>query len=117
MSEADHKLMQDPRIRFGVAQAYVEGLRSSGQGDRDGAIALLSPWGFTPQQVQCEHLFLWHGEDDLTMPVAPLRLLAQQLPHCTAHFYPGEGHFSVIFNHIEEILELLKGSIATVSNS
>jgi pimeloyl-ACP methyl ester carboxylesterase len=116
MSETDHKLMQDARIRSGVAQAYVEGLRSGAQGDRDGAIALLSPWGFTPQQVQLEHLYLWHGEDDQVMPVAPLRLLAQQLPHCTARFYPGEGHFSLIFNHFEEILMALKGSSGTVSN-
>jgi fermentation-respiration switch protein FrsA (DUF1100 family) len=54
-------------------------------------MALLSSWDFTPQQVQFERLFIWHGEDDHVMPVAPQRLLAQQLPHSTAHFYPDGG--------------------------
>jgi pimeloyl-ACP methyl ester carboxylesterase len=110
ISDGDHRALQDAVLRTGIAQAYIESLRSGGRGDRESAVTLLSPWGFTPQQVQFERLFIWHGEDDRVVPVAPLRLLSQQLAHCSARFYPGEGHFSLIVNHIEEILETLKGS-------
>ncbi len=109
MTDADHQLMQDPAIRNGIAQAFVESLRSGGQADRESITALMAPWGFTPQQVKVEQIFIWHGEDDRVIPVAPVRLLAHQLPHCTAHFYPGEGHFSLIGNHALEILANLKG--------
>ncbi len=110
MAPADVNLMQDPVLRTGIAQAFVESLRSGGQGERDSAMALLPDWGFTPQQVQLEHISIWHGLADRVMPVAPQRLLAEQLPHCTAHFIAGEGHFSLIVNHAGYILDTLVGS-------
>ncbi len=111
VAEADRKLLQDPILRTGIARAYMESLRSGGQGDRDGIVTFMGPWGFTPQQVRFEKIFLWHGEDDRIVPVAPARLLAQQLPHCSACFYPGEGHYSVMVNHAEEILHALIGTM------
>lgn len=109
MADADLKVMQDPVLRNGIARAFVESLRSGAQGDRESAMALIPSWDFTPQQVQFERITIWHGEDDRVVPIAPVRLLAQQLPHCKAFFYPGEGHFSLIVNHTEEILATLKG--------
>jgi hypothetical protein len=41
------------------------------------------------------------------MPIAQARLLAQALPHCTATFYPGEGHFSTMANHAQDIFRAL----------
>ncbi len=52
--------------------------------------------------------FLWHGEQDRVMPVAPVRLLARALPHCTATFYPDEGHFSTVANHVQDIFSALR---------
>jgi hypothetical protein len=37
------------------------------------------------------------------MPAAAARLLAQALPHCTATFYPDEGHLSTFVNHAQDI--------------
>ena len=48
------------------------------------------------------------------MPVAPARLLAQALPHCTATLYPDEGHFSTVANHAQDIFRTL--SIQDVPN-
>ena len=42
------------------------------------------------------------------MPVASARLLARELPHCTAVFYPNEGHFSVLKNYTLDILDALR---------
>jgi len=41
-------------------------------------------------------------------PIAMGRYWASQLPHCTATFYPGEGH-SVVSNHVHDILSWLAG--------
>jgi len=44
------------------------------------------------------------------MPVGPARLLAKRLVDCRAVFYPDEGHFSVLVNRSEELLNALKRS-------
>jgi pimeloyl-ACP methyl ester carboxylesterase len=63
--------------------------------------------GGAPFALACafENLFLWQGEQDPIMPAA--RLLAQALPHCTATFYPNEGHLSTFVNHAQEIWKAL----------
>jgi hypothetical protein len=41
---------------------------------------------------------------DFTIRLRDLqRLLAQALPHCTATFYPDEGHLSTFVNHAQDI--------------
>ncbi len=57
--------------------------------------------------ITFEPLFLWQGEQDRVMPAAAARLLAQALPHCTATFYPDEGHLSTLVNHVQEIWQAL----------
>ena len=47
---------------------------------------------------------LWYGEDDRETPIAMGRYLATAIPKSQTHFYPGEGHLSVMVNHLEEIL-------------
>ena len=44
---------------------------------------------------------------DATVPVAMGRYLARTIPKCRACFIPGEGHFSLPVNHLEEILAAL----------
>ncbi len=66
-----------------------------------------SSMGFQIEQITFENLFVWHEEQDWVMPVAPVRLLAQSLPHCSATFYPDEGHFPTVTNHAQNILHTL----------
>ena len=69
---------------------------------------LAQPWGFKPGEITFEKIFLWHGERDRFIPAAPARLLARELPRCTAVFYPEEGHFSVLICRSQEILDALR---------
>jgi poly(3-hydroxyalkanoate) synthetase len=77
-------------------------------------LAEVQPWGFRVEEITFEKLFVWHGEQDRIMPVAPVRLLVQNLPHCMATFYPDEGHFSTLANHAQEILSTLSVQHSTV---
>jgi pimeloyl-ACP methyl ester carboxylesterase len=47
---------------------------------------------------------LLHGEADLNVPVAVARNVASSIPSCQATFYPGEGHFSTVANHLDEVI-------------
>jgi hypothetical protein len=59
----------------------------------------LQQLGFSQYEAQCYSLG--------SPPAALARLLAQALPHCTATFYPDEGHFSTVANHAQDILNTL----------
>jgi hypothetical protein len=50
---------------------------------------------------------LWHDEADRNASPAMGRYLAGIIPNCKASFYPGEGHFSLLANQADEILEEL----------
>ena len=63
------------------------------------------PWGFDPARIQ-RPVQLWHGTEDINAPIAMGDYLAQTLPHCTARFLEGEGHYSIL-NHMEMILRKL----------
>jgi pimeloyl-ACP methyl ester carboxylesterase len=112
LGAADQKLVSDPEVRRLLVQAMAESSRQGGKAGLEAALAEVWPWGFQVEQMTFEKLFLWHGEQDRIMPVAPARLLARSLPHCTATIYPGEGHFSTMANHAQDILNALRGDQA-----
>jgi pimeloyl-ACP methyl ester carboxylesterase len=109
LSEADRKLLQTAALRKQLAQAMAESRRKGSRGNRYEARMLVRYWGFKPEEIAFEKIFLWHGQEDRFMPIAAARLLAQKLPHCTAVFYPGDGHFSVLMEHTQDILNALRG--------
>jgi pimeloyl-ACP methyl ester carboxylesterase len=109
LGEADQQLLSNPEMRGQIAQVMAESFRQGAAGNLEVVMIETQPWGFQVEQMAFEKVFLWHGEQDRIMPVAPARLLAQRLPHCIATFYPAEGHFSTVAHHAQEIFCLLGG--------
>jgi pimeloyl-ACP methyl ester carboxylesterase len=107
LGAADQKLLGIPETRRLLVQAMAESFRQGGEGNLEVVLAEIRPWGFQVEQVTFEKLFVWHGEQDRIMPVAPVRRLSQAFPHCTATFYPDEGHFSTVANHVQDIWSTL----------
>jgi pimeloyl-ACP methyl ester carboxylesterase len=103
LGEADLQLIDNQVIRKVFAQATAESLRQATDAATKDGIVYSKPWGFQVEAITCENLFLWQGEQDTIMPAAAARLLAQALPHCTATFYPNEGHLSTFVNHAQDI--------------
>ena len=64
------------------------------------------PWGFPLSDIHLP-VYLWHGEDDWICPVQMGSYVAENIPGCTAKFYPGEGHISLVVNHFAEILPVM----------
>jgi pimeloyl-ACP methyl ester carboxylesterase len=110
LGSADQQLLSNAEIRGAIARAMAESFR---QGPAANLALVLTegiqPWGFQVEHVTFPNLFLWHGEQDRIAPVERARLLAQALPHCTATFYPNEGHFSTVANHAQDIWTRLSG--------
>jgi pimeloyl-ACP methyl ester carboxylesterase len=95
----------------GRLEAFIaSGLESMRQGVRGVAWdthLYARPWDFRLEEI-CFPVRLLHGEADLNVPVAVARKVAAAIPGCQATFYPGEGHFSTVTNHLDEIIITLK---------
>ena len=63
------------------------------------------PWGFDPAEI-ITPVQLYHGEQDLNVPVTMGRYLAEVIPNCDAMMFPNEGHF-LMFRYWQTILEKL----------
>ena len=64
------------------------------------------PWDFRLEEISFP-VRLLHGEADLNVPLAVARKVAAAIPGCQATFYPGEGHFSTVLNHLDEVFNAL----------
>ncbi|MDQ4077976.1 MAG: alpha/beta hydrolase, partial [Chloroflexota bacterium] len=107
MPEPDRRtLLSAEGIGLLLLEDFVEAFRRDARGVAYEASLYTNPWGF-PLEAITKEVYLWHGMADAHMPVAMGQYLARTLPNCHATFYPGEGHFSVIFNHMDKLVDLL----------
>jgi pimeloyl-ACP methyl ester carboxylesterase len=105
-SEPDRQLLDQPEL----AALFLDGMRGAFRHGVNGAnqeAALYTrPWGFNLRDIQTE-VHLWHGEQDLNVPISVGRYMAETIPICEAKFYENEGHFTLPRNHLREILSAL----------
>jgi pimeloyl-ACP methyl ester carboxylesterase len=100
--EADKKVFTRPDIQEIDRQDLSEAYRKGAQGAFWEVVLLATPWGFRLEDIQ-KKIFLWHGEEDTTVPQQMGKYVARTLSNCTSTFYPGEGH-TLIYNYWHEIL-------------
>lgn len=108
LPSADRAVLRRPEVSRLFRASLGESFRQGLAGNTDELRLLARPWGLRLSDIATP-VRLWHGEADVTVPVAMGRYLASRLPCCDATFLPGEGHFSLPVNHADSILEALKG--------
>jgi pimeloyl-ACP methyl ester carboxylesterase len=72
----------------------------------DDDLAFCRPWGFDLADVTVP-TYLWQGSDDLMVPFAHGRWLAERIPGVTAHLEQGEGHLSIGLGAMERMFDEL----------
>jgi pimeloyl-ACP methyl ester carboxylesterase len=75
-------------------------------GWRDDDIAFTHPWGFELDEIRVPTL-LWQGVQDLMVPVAHARWLAERIPGVEAHISEEDGHLSIWVGRLGEIYDWL----------
>ncbi len=103
LGAADQQVLGRPEIRKVFAQANAECFRQATDAATKDGIVYSRPWGFQVEAITLERVFLWQGDQDTVLPLAAAHGLAEALPHCTATFYPDEGHLSTFVNHVQDI--------------
>jgi pimeloyl-ACP methyl ester carboxylesterase len=105
--DVDRELLARSPIRSRLLRDAQETLRSGVRPVVRDLILGAHAWGFDPADVRVP-AFLWHGADDITVPVAMARYLAAAIPGASAQICPHEGHF-LMFSHWPAILSALTG--------
>lgn len=102
----DRAVLRQPKIRRALIASVHAAVRQGGRGPLRDLVLYSRPWGFALEEIAMP-VHLWHGEADATVPAAMGHDQADRLADCRARFLPGEGHFSLIVNHLDEILATL----------
>jgi pimeloyl-ACP methyl ester carboxylesterase len=105
-AECDRQALQIPELHQVLCGSFREAFRRSLLGPARDLVLYGRDWEFPLHDIQVPTR-LWHGERDAVVPPAMAYLLADEIPTCRAMFYPEEGHFSIITNHLGEILKEL----------
>jgi pimeloyl-ACP methyl ester carboxylesterase len=105
LAEPDRQLFSTPEIKQFFVKEAAEAFRQGTKGPAwEGKLLFGEPWGFVPEDISMENIYLWHGELDANVSVSMGRAMADRIPNCQATFYPHEAHLSLLLNHADEIL-------------
>ncbi len=100
--ESDQKLIHSPEIKEILVAGLCEAFRQGGEGPAYDGKLYGHFWGFPLEEIAFENVHLWHGEDDVNVPVAMARGVARAIPTCQATYYANAGHF--MLDHLDEIM-------------
>jgi pimeloyl-ACP methyl ester carboxylesterase len=107
-SGPDGVLMEEhPDLAAMVAGSWKEAFRAGIGGVHHEAGLYTRPWGYRLQDITAP-VYLWHGGlEDKNVPGSVGHYVADSIPDCRPTFFEDEGHFSLIYNHMEDILDVL----------
>lgn len=106
VSPSDREAMTEPAVASALRPDVAAALQQGIAGIRSDFVLAAKPWGFDLSEIATA-VDLWHGEEDLLIPPAMGRHLAQALPRCRARFCPDEGHM-LLYRHWQEMLRVLR---------
>lgn len=86
-----------------LAATFKESCRRGPRGPAYEASLYVKDWGFSVEEVR-KKVDLWHGGLDMNAPLHHLRWLEHRLPEKEIHLFPDEGHLTLFFRYLEEII-------------
>ena len=106
LPEPDRLVLSKTDAQDFVAASAVEGVRQ-GSGPLLEEIGIYSrSWGFKLEDLNVP-VSLFQGEVDIDVPASMARHQASLIPDSEINLYPNDGHFSLLVNHIDEIIASL----------
>lgn len=100
---ADREVLADRSVRDAIVASFTEAFHDGAAGPAHELSLITRPWDVDPRAVR-RPVQLWHGEADHTVPATMGRRHEAMLPDVVAHYFPDEGHFSLIVRYMHRIL-------------
>jgi pimeloyl-ACP methyl ester carboxylesterase len=86
--------LADPAQKAMFEASFAAGLAQSEEGMYELTMALWD-WGFEAAEIQ-QPVELFYGDADAILDPKMCLHLAEQLPHCRVHVWPGAGHYGFV---------------------
>ena len=113
LGDVDKKLFENPEIKKFLLDAFHESYLQGTKGVAYDAHfdILKSSWGFNIEEISDTPIHFWHGGLDKGVPFSMTKQMIDKIPNATLKFYSEEGHMSLIFNKIDEVMNVLKDRV------
>ena len=98
--------LEKPELAKKIIDSWQEAFRSGIAGVNHEAALYARPWQFSLKDINIE-TYLWHGDQDDNVPISVGHYLANMIPKCKATFVENEGHFSLAYKYLREIISVL----------
>jgi len=101
LSPLDQDVMTDEFAEWGF-RVMSEGAATRVEGWRDDDLAVFKPWGFDVADIRVPVLLL-QGTEDLMVPPAHGRWLAERIPDVEAEISETEGHLTLLRDRVPDV--------------
>ncbi|OAI38544.1 hypothetical protein AYO38_09555 [bacterium SCGC AG-212-C10] len=104
---ADREVLERDAVENELVEDMQEAFRGGHRGVAYESRLFARPWGFKLEEVTFP-IRLWQGDADTIVPPVMARYQAKVMPHATATFIPGAGHFWFV-DHLGDVLDGILG--------
>lgn len=104
-AEADRGLMTSDMGRL-MLTSWREAIGKGVAGMSSDSRIYGTPWGWRISEMRVP-TYLWHGHADTVVPSSIGRYYAARVPDMHATFTDNDGHFSIVLNHADDIIQRL----------
>jgi len=106
LTQADRAIFAWASVKKGFIKNYLEAHKFGAKGSILDMALVADDWGFKLRNISMK-VHIWHGGRDTVSPIAVGRFISDEMPNSVGYFYQNEGHLSVFYNYMEEILGTL----------
>jgi pimeloyl-ACP methyl ester carboxylesterase len=113
LDDVDKKIFDNTKIKKFLLYAFREAYRQGSKGVAYDAHfdILVDAWGFNVKDIANVDVQFWHGGLDKGVPFSMTKQMIDKIPNAALKFYPAEGHLSLIFNQLDEVMDLLEHKV------
>jgi pimeloyl-ACP methyl ester carboxylesterase len=107
LSEPDKAVFEPDDRREAFVASLHQAFEGGWRGFFDDDQAMVKDWGFDPRTITIP-VAVWYGDHDLMVPRTHGEWLLRSLPTASEHFFEGDGHVSLVANHLDELSAAIK---------
>lgn len=104
LDQVDKDSLSEVNIRELFNEAFRESYLHGAKGvAHDSILAYAKPWGFNLQDIKFNHIYLYNGGNDTSIPIEMGEIIHHLLANSNYKLYKDDGHLSTVINQATDI--------------